>query len=586
MKVLGVSGLENAMSFKQAAFPGLDEREYRIAQGMDAAAALLIDGELVAAAEEERFTGSKHTPQFPIHAIDYCLKEAGISIDEIDELAHGFNYAPVRDLYMHDETSRELYRKVFSREALLAQVRRTLPGFPDKKVFSVGHHLAHAASAAFTSGWDECLVIVNDAMGEVESLSVYDFHDGELERIASIGANDSIGILYSLVTLHLGFDFNSDEYKIMGLAPYGDRARFRPFFEQAVELCQDGTIRIPILKLNHTREEREIYLATRAHLRDHLILPRMPQDPVTAAHEDVAAALQECLERAVLHVCTHFAQKTGLRRIALAGGVALNCTANGALMHSGLFDEVYVQPVAGDDGVALGAALYRGALAGDAINRRMPTPLLGPRYQSSDIETALLSFGRRIHWRRLDSLETTCATAAELIADGRVIAWDRGRMEYGPRALGNRSILADPAHPEMRDRINAMVKKREAFRPFAPACSIEDAWRWFEVAPGEQHPYMISVVDVRAEARSQLPAVTHVNGSARLQTVSQSDNPDFHALLVAVGKTTGRQMVLNTSFNVKGQPIVNTPHEAIETFLGTGIEFLFLENYHVTRSAA
>jgi carbamoyltransferase len=559
MKVLGISGLENAMSFKQAAFPGLDEREIRIAQGMDAAAALLIDGELVAAAEEERFTGSKHCPQFPIHAIRYCLKEAGISIDEIDELAHGFNYAPVRDLYMQDETSRELYRKVFSREALLDQVNRSLPGFPESKVFSVGHHLAHAASAAFTSGWDECLVVVNDAMGEVESLSVYDFHDGELERIASIGANDSIGILYSLVTLHLGFDFNSDEYKIMGLAPYGDAARFRPFFEQAVQLC---------------------------HLRDHLIAPRMPSDPVISVHEDIAAALQECLERAVLHVCTHFAEKTGLRRIALAGGVALNCTANGRLMHSGLFDEVYVQPVAGDDGVALGAALYRAACAGEAINRRMPIPLLGPRYRSIDIEAALRSFGERIHWRRLDSLETTCAAAAQLIAEGRVIAWDRGRMEYGPRALGNRSILADPAHPEMRDRINAMVKKREAFRPFAPACSIEDASRWFEVAPGEQHPYMISVVDVRPEARPLLPAITHVNGSARLQTVSASDNPDFHALLVAVGKTTGRQMVLNTSFNVKGQPIVNTPYEAIETFLGTGIEFLFLENYHVTRSAA
>jgi len=312
----------------------------------------------------------------------------------------------------------------------------------------------------------------------------------------------------------------------------------------------------------------------------------MPSDPVISAHEDIAAALQECLERAVLHVCTHFAEKTGLRRIALAGGVALNCTANGKLMHSGLFDEVYVQPVAGDDGVALGAALYRAACAGEAINRRMPIPLFGPRYRYIDIEAALRSFGERIHWRRLDSLETTCAAAAQLIAEGRVIAWDRGRMEYGPRALGNRSILADPAHPEMRDRINAMVKKREAFRPFAPACSIEDASRWFDVAPGEQHPYMISVVDVRPEARPLLPAITHVNGSARLQTVSEGDNPDFHALLVAVGKTTGRQMVLNTSFNVKGQPIVNTPHEAIETFLGTGIEFLFLENYHVTRSAA
>ncbi len=584
MKVMGISGLEKAVPFKKAAFPGLDEREYRIAQGMDAAAALLIDGELVAAAEEERFSGKKHTGDFPAGAIQYCLKEAGILAGDIDEIAHGFIYGPYRDLYLSDSVSAALYEQVFSRGALLEQVRRNLPGFPEEKVFAVGHHLAHAASAAYTSGWDECLVVVNDAMGEVESLSVYDFHDSTLERICTVGANDSIGVLYSLVTLHLGFDFNSDEYKIMGLAPYGDPARFRPFFQQAVELREDGTFRIPILKLNRLREERESYIVTRAYLDANLIPRRLPTDPVTSAHEDVAAALQECLEKVVLHVCTHFAEKTGLRRIALAGGVALNCTANGKLMHSGLFDEVYVQPVAGDDGVAMGAALYRASLGGKVVNRRLQAPLFGPGYSDSEIEIALQRFGNRIQWRRLDSLAAACACAAQSIADGRVIAWDRGRMEYGPRALGNRSILADPGHAEMRDRINAMVKKREAFRPFAPACSLEQAPRWFDVAEGEQHPYMISVVDVRAEERSSLPAVTHVNGSARLQTVSASDNPDFHALLLAVGETTGRQMVLNTSFNVKGQPIVNTPNDAIETFLGTGIEHLFLENYHVTRS--
>lgn len=586
MKVLGISGLEKAVPFKRAAFPGLDEREYRIAQGMDAAAALLVDGELVAAAEEERFNGKKHTGDFPIHAIQYCLAEAGIALGEIDEIAHGFNYAPYRELYLKDKVSAEVYNQVFSRDALLEQVRHDLPGFSEHKVFSVGHHLAHAASAAYTSGWEECLVIVNDAMGEVESLSVYEFHDGELEKICTIGANDSIGILYSLITLHLGFDFNSDEYKIMGLAPYGDPARFRTFFEKAVELRDDGTFRIPILKLNHSREERENYAATRAYLDAHLTPSRLPVDPVTLVHQDVAAALQECLEKVVLHVCAHFAEKTGLRRVALAGGVALNCSANGKLMRSGLFDEVYVQPVAGDAGVALGAALCRASLAGEVSNRRLPAPLFGPRYRASEIEPALQRFGHRIHWRYFDSLADTCASAARLIADGCVIAWDRGRMEYGPRALGSRSILADPSHPEMRDRINAMVKKREAFRPFAPACSLEEAHRWFDVAPGEEHPYMISVVDVRPEVRSLLSAITHVDGSARLQTVSARDNPDFHALLLAVGERTGRQMVLNTSFNVKGQPIVNTPDEAIETFLGTGIEFLFLENYHVTRSAA
>ena len=586
MNVIGMSGLENSVAFKQAHWPGLEEREYRIAQGMDGAAALVIDGQLVAAAEEERFTGKKHTGDFPIHAIHFCLAEAGISIHEIDEIAHGFDFAPYRELYLKEVASAELYHQVFSREALLAQVQRDLPGFPEAKVHSVGHHLAHAASAAYTSGWDECLVVVNDAMGEIESLSIYDFHDGQFEKLRTVGANDSIGILYSLVTLHLGFDFNSDEYKIMGLAPYGDPARFRSFFEQAVELRDDGSIRIPILKLNKSREERESYSATRAYLDQHLIPRRLPADLVTSVHEDVAAALQECLDRVILHVCGYFGELTGLRNIALAGGVSLNCTANGKLMRSGLFDEVYVQPAAGDDGVALGAALYRASLSAAIPNHRLPAPLFGPRYSTREIEAAFQRFGGKIKWHHFDSLHETCASAARLIAEGRVIAWDRGRMEFGPRALGNRSILADPGHPEMRDRINAMVKKREAFRPFAPACSIEEAHRWFDIAPGEAHPYMISVVDVRPEARALLPAITHVNGSARLQTVSVSDNPDFHELLLAVGETTGRQMVLNTSFNVKGQPIVNTPDEAIETFLGTGIEFLFLENFHVTRSVA
>ena len=584
MKIIGISGFENSVPFKRATWPGLEEREYRIAQGMDAAAALVIDGQLVAAAEQERFNRKKHSGEFPIDAVRFCLAEAGMSLEEVDELAHGFDYEPYRTVYSQDKVSAALFREVFSKEALLAQVRRDLPGFPEQKVHCVRHHLAHAASAAFTSGWDECLVIVNDAMGEVECLSVHDFHDGKLDGIYSLSANDSIGILYSLVTLQLGFDFNSDEYKIMGLAPYGDPSHFRPFFEQAVELCPNGTIRIPILRLNRTREEREGYLATRAWLDQHLIPRRRPdEESVSSIHEDVAAALQECLEHVIMHICGHFGMKTGLRRLALAGGVALNCTANGKLMHSGLFDEVYVQPVAGDDGSALGAALYRNSLAQKIPISRFPAPLFGPQFCSSDVEKALHRFDGKIQLKHFDTVEETCARAARLIADGRVIAWSRGRMEFGPRALGNRSILADPGRAEMRDRINAMVKKREAFRPFAPACTVEEVHRWFEVAPGTEMPYMISIVSVRPEVRTQLPAITHVNGSARLQTVSERDNPDFHALLRAVGEVTGKQVVLNTSFNVKGQPIVNTPEEAIETFLGTGIEELFLENFHVSR---
>ena len=583
MRILGISGLENSVPFKKAHWPGLDEREYRISQGHDAAAALVVDGVLVAAAAEERFSRKKHTGDFPLGAINYCLSEARISPSDIDEIAHGFDYSRYGWLYGREPDLLKQYQEVFSREALLALIERDLPGFPAERVHQVSHHLAHAASAYFTSGWDECLVVVTDGMGEMHSATVYHGRDGKLVKLHSISAHDSIGVLYSLITLHLGFDFNSDEYKIMGLAPYGDPRRFRDFFARAVEFGDNGSIRIPLLRLNETKDERENYLHSRRYLDENLLRERRPEDEISDEHKDVAAALQECLDRTMQHLCGHFGKRTGLRRLALAGGVALNCTANGKLLQSGLFDEIYVQPAAGDDGTALGAALYRESLAGEVKNTRMRVPFYGPAYSLPEIESALAHFAGQVKVVRFRTQSDTFKTAADLIAEGRVIAWYRGRMEYGPRALGNRSILADPGHPEMRDRINAMVKMREAFRPFAPAVTIEQVDRWFEVAPMTELPYMIMTVDVREQYRAALPAITHVNGSARVQTVSASGNEDFHALLRAVGKTTGREMVLNTSFNVKGQPIVNTPREAIETFLRTGIECLFLENILVTR---
>jgi carbamoyltransferase len=583
--VVGISGFENSIPFKKAHWPGLEEREYRISQGHDSAAVLLVDGELVAAAAEERFSRKKHTGDFPIGALHYCLAAAGIKPGDIDEIAHGFDYTPYRAAFLLDPTTAEQYEQVFSRENLLAQVSRHLPGFPADHVHQVNHHLSHAASAYYTSGWDECLVIVIDGMGEAHSATAYHAHHNQLDKLQEITAKDSIGILYSIITLHLGFDFNSDEYKIMGLAPYGDPSRYRHFFEQAVELLDNGTIKIPILRMNSEREDRETYGATRRYLEEHLIPPRAPDGETTDDHRDVAAALQECLDKVMLHICGHFGRKTGLRRLAMAGGVALNCTANGRLLQSGIFDDIYVQPAAGDDGSALGAALWRSSRNGGIRNVRFPVPFFGPAASQGDIDKALAETGSRIEVVRFSSLAETCAEAAKLIKAGRVLGWYRGRMEFGPRALGHRSILADPGHPEMRDRINAMVKMREAFRPFAPAVSLEQVQDWFEVPRGFELPYMIMTADVRQQHRAALPAITHVNGSARVQTVSQKDNSEFHALLEAVGKTTGREMVLNTSFNVKGQPIVNTPREAIDTFLGTGIEFLFLENTLVRRAS-
>lgn len=585
MKILGISGLDQSVAFRRQEWPGLEEREYRISQGHDSAAALVCDGRCRYAAAEERFSRRKHSGEFPAEAIKFCLREAQLSIDEIDEIAHSFDYSPYKSIFLLDPVSARQYSTVYSPEAFVAAVQSRFPQFPSERITHVNHHLAHAASAYYTSGWNECLVIVLDGMGEVDSISVYLARDGQLKRIHRVPATDSIGILYSLITLHLGFDFNADEYKIMGLAPYGDPAKFRPFFNQVVTFGDNASIRIPILRMQSDGNENT-YHATRELLARSLIKARQPSEEITDDHRHVAAALQEVLENTLLYICGYFGSRTGMRKLALAGGVALNCTANGKLLQSGHFDNVYIQPAAGDDGTALGAALHRSAKAGIVANERQSVPFLGPAYRNGNVSAALRHRAEQIEVVPFSTLEETCVEAARLIQEGSVIAWYRGRMEFGPRALGHRSILADPGHPEMRDRINAMVKMREAFRPFAPAVALEEVHQWFDVPPGTELPYMITIVDVREPYRAELPAITHVNGSARVQTVSATDNSDFHTLLEAVGRFTGRRMVLNTSFNVKGQPIVNTPGEAIETYLGTGIDYLFLENNLVQRKSA
>jgi carbamoyltransferase len=587
MRIIGVSGIDGTMEFKRRHWPDLPEREYRISQGHDSAAALVVDGEVVAAVAQERISRRKHTGEFPLGAIEACLTQAGLRLREIDEIAHSFDYEPFRALYSLDPLAGELYREVLCRDAFAARVHGALARFPADRVKHVDHHLAHAASAHLTSGWDECLVVVIDGMGEAYGASVYHARGGRLDPVHRISVADSIGIFYSIVTLHLGFDFNCDEYKIMGLAPYGDPERFRGFFEDAVKLTDDGGWSVGPLKLGATREERENHLATRRHLAEELIPAREPDSAITSEHMDVAGALQACLDRAILHLCRHFGERLGMRRLALAGGVALNTTANGKLLSCGSFEEVYVQPAAADDGSALGAALCRSSLAGEVVNRRSPTPFYGPAHPVARIEQALEELdGDDVAVTRLSCLGDACDAAAQLIAAGEVIAWYRGRMEFGPRALGHRSILADPGRPDMRDRVNALVKMREAFRPFAPAVSLEQAGKWFDVRAGTELPYMTVNVDVRPEHRAGLPAITHVDGSARVQTVSRLDNGEFHELLQAVGRRTGREMVLNTSFNVKGQAIVNTPVEAIETFQRSGIHALFLENVLVRKRSA
>lgn len=585
MNVLGLSGIDGAVELRRRRYPELSERELRIAQGHDSAAALVIDGEVAAAVAEERISRCKHTGDFPQGAIGACLAHAGLSIADVDEIAHSFDYGQYRLLYETDPAARTEFEEVLCPAAFARRVSETLGGPATERVRHVDHHLAHAASAYLTSGWAECLVIVVDGMGEAYGASVYVARSGELRPIHRISAVDSIGILYSLVTLHLGFEFNADEYKVMGLAPYGDPERFGPIFDRAVELRQDGGWRIPLLRLGTTARDRTAHVSARRQLAEQLLPAREPDAPLGRDHQDLAAALQRCLNRALLHLCRHFGTQTGLRRLALAGGVALNTTANAGLVACGAFDEIYVQPAAADDGAALGAALWRSAVGGEAVNRRSPSPFYGPSQTPAEVQRAVQAHGAEIEVTALDSTAAASEVASEMIAAGDVVAWHRGRLEFGPRALGHRSILADPRRAEMRDRVNRLVKLRESFRPFAPAVSLEDAHRWFDVPPMTELPYMNVNVEVRPEHRCTLPATTHIDGSARLQTVARRDNPEFASLLDALKRRTGMSVVLNTSFNVRGQPIVNTAAEAVETFLAMGLDALFLGDTLIRRSA-
>lgn len=579
MNIIGLSGIHRSVEFKRTQWPGLSDREIRICQGFDSAAVLVQDGRITAASAEERFTNRKHTGEFPVNAIRSCLRQARLALNDIDHFVHSFNYEPLDFFFTRDPVSSKLYDEVLSRDAIRSSANEVMPEFPIERLHFVNHHLSHAASAYFASGWDECLVVVLDGMGEVSGGSVFVASQEKLKLIHEIPATDSIGILYSLITLHLGFDFGADEYKIMGLAPYGNPTRFEEFFNNAVELLPNGSIRIPMLAMNHSRISRENYQTTREYLNGNLLPARQDNEPLQTVHQDVAAALQRCLEKAVFHICSKFATSTKLENLAMAGGVALNCTCNSNLLESGFFNDIFIQPAAGDDGAAAGAALYFAASSGCVVNERTPVPLLGPSYSESEIEQAISRIEKHIAVTKFSTVEDACESAAEMIAQSKIVAWYRGRMEFGPRALGNRSILGNPSDPMMRDRINSLIKKRESFRPFAPAVTIEQASRWFDIPPQAEYPYMITTAQVRTDYREELPAVTHVDGSARIQTVSANDNKPFHTLLRKVGKHTGRELVLNTSFNVKGQPIVNTPADAISTLLDANLDMLYMENY-------
>jgi carbamoyltransferase len=585
VNVIGISGLDNSVAFKRRELPDLDRREYRIAQGFDSAAALVTDDDVAAAVAEERFTGEKSTGAFPRNAILYCLEAAGLDPADVDQIAHGFAYRPP-PLQRPGSLERRRYDEVYAPEVTAARAEEVFPGWGSRFV-SVPHHIAHAASAFYLSGFDDALIVVADGMGETESLTVAVGEADAIRVLRRYSIRHSLGIMYSVFTLYLGFEMMMDEYKVMGLAPYGDPGRFRTEMRQVIELGDGGSYRIPLLARNAPQEWETHRGALRA-LGELFGEPREPGDPVDDRHRDVAAAVQAGLEAAIFHVLEHFQRATGARRLCMAGGVALNCTVNGLIADRGMFDDMFVQPAAADDGSALGAALHVHRTFGRRERRvRMSMPYWGPDLTDDAIEAALAA-RRDVSAHRYDDLDRLLRVVAERLAAGDVVAWAQGRLEFGPRALGNRSILADPRDAKMRDHVNELIKQREEFRPFAPAVVRESASTYFEIAESNERYYrhMLFVAQTRPDHRDRLGAITHVDGSARLQTVDKQDNPRFWALLKEFEKVTGLPILLNTSFNLKGQPIVNDPATALETFAASKLDGLVMGDYLVTRPAA
>lgn len=588
MNILGISGFDNALRFKRSRLPRLEERAYRIAQGFDSAAALVRGGRVEFAVAEERLVREKATGTFPIRAIHRCLEHARIDPGDLAYVAHAFDYAPHRPAFEADSFYRDQFAEVYDPQLQCRLLQEHFPGVDwIGKFVAVPHHLAHAASAFYQSGFTEALVMVSDGMGEIDSMTIYAARGKNFNVLARVPAFHSIGTLYSVFTMYLGFDFNMDEYKVMGLAPYG---KSRTYFNQVMELVRlqdDGTYAIHAFGANTTVEERETHSGILALLAERFGPPRAHDGEMEPRFKDIAAAIQSVLQVVQMHVLRHFASKTGLADLCVAGGVALNCTNNGVIRRSGLFRRFFVQPAAGDDGSALGAALFvQHSQDTAAPATRIAAPLWGPSYGAKDIEEAL-SARHDVEAARYRSFPALAAEAAARLANGEIVGWFQGALEFGPRALGSRSILADPRATDMRQRVNLLIKKREGFRPFAPAVAAERAAQYFELDEGDEETFahMGVVVRVRSAYREKLPAVTHIDGTSRIQTVARATNERFAELLDAFAAITGMPILLNTSFNVRGQPIVCTPTDAIETFLAAGLGSLVIGDYLVTAAA-
>ena len=535
----------------------------------DAACCVLRDGALVAAAQEERFSRIKHDPATPIHAFRYCLREAGLDITQVDCLAYYEDPALKTDRQAAPGGRPEAPA---ARDPILSL--RRLFGY-DGDVRCYPHHRSHAASAFYFSGYEDAAVLTVDGVGEWTTTGYWRAGSGGLDLVEEVAYPHSLGLLYSTFTAYLGFSVNDSEYKVMGLAPYG-RPTLLDRLRAVVEVGPLGQFRLDMRYFDYLRGERMYSDALVALLGRP---PRGRHEPIGEFHADLASSVQALLEEILLQKVRHLHERVPSRRLCLAGGVALNCVANGRICREGPFAEVFIQPAAGDAGGALGAAaLAYAELRPGAPIRPLRDVFLGPSSARDDVRALLAS--TPIAHRELSGGDLHEQVAAYL-AEGRVVGWFQGRMEFGPRALGGRSILADPRSPTIKDRINASVKNRESFRPFAPAVLAARAADHFDLA-GES-PFMLLTAPVRSP--HPLPAITHVDGSARVQTVDAGTGHPLARLLEAFERRTGCPVLLNTSFNIKDEPIVCTPEEAIVCFARSEMDVLVLEDFVIERSS-
>jgi carbamoyltransferase len=578
----------------------------------DSAAALLVDGRIVAAAQEERFTRKKQDARFPEHAIAYCLAEAGTRLAEVDyvvfyekpflkferllETYVGFAPRGYRSFAMAIPVW--IREKLFQKNLITRELQRLAPDFDvESRLLFTEHHLSHAASAFYASPFRDAAVLTMDGVGEWCTASQAVGHGNELAIVKELHFPHSLGLLYSAFTYYTGFKVNSGEYKLMGLAPYGEPKYASRILDHLIDLKPDGSFRLDLDYFDYCTG----LTMTNGKFADLFGAP--VRDPakqlLTSFHMDIAASIQQVTEEVMLRLSRALAREHGLVNLCLAGGVALNCVANGKILRDGAFKSIWVQPAAGDAGGAIGAAL---AVWHQFLGRQrqpdggrdlMEGALLGPAFAQPEVERRLAAAGALF---TVVSDDDVIEQTAGALAAGDAVGWMQGRMEFGPRALGARSVLGDPRSPTMQKTLNLRVKYRESFRPFAPAVLREDVADWFEL--DADSPYMLLVADVKRErrramtsveaalfgidklnvARSEIPAVTHVDYSARVQTVHPETNPRFHALLARFKAKTGCPVLINTSFNVRSEPIVCTPEDAFRCFMGNEIELLVVGN--------